>query len=50
MLAIESEQLLHRQAATEDALADANVVRRARATELDQALDALDQLITPRAT
>ena len=50
MLAIESEQLLHRQAATEDALADANVVRRARATELDQALDALDQLITPPAT
>ena len=50
MLAIETEQLLHHQAATEDALADANVARRTRATELDQALDALDQLIKPPAT
>jgi len=47
MLAIESEQMLHLQAATEDALADANVARRARATDLDVALSALQELMPP---
>jgi hypothetical protein len=44
MLAIETEQLLRRQVATDDALADANVARRGRAAELDTALGALAEL------
>jgi hypothetical protein len=48
MLAIEAEQLLLSDAAaSEDARADANVARRARATELDSALTSLDTLIHP---
>jgi hypothetical protein len=45
MLAIEAEQLVPTE--SEDARADANVTRRARATDLDQALAQLDQLVHP---
>ena len=45
-LAIDGEQLLRTQspAASEDALADANVTRRARGDEFDRALTALETL------
>jgi hypothetical protein len=47
--AIDSEQLLRTQTppASEDALADANVIRRARADELDNALTSLGELEEP---
>jgi hypothetical protein len=47
--AIDSEQLLRTQTppASEDALADANVTRRGRADELDNALARLDELQEP---
>jgi hypothetical protein len=48
MVAIDAEQLLHSEPrSSEDALADANVARRARATDLDHAIDSLDQLLHP---
>jgi hypothetical protein len=46
MLAIEAEQLLPGDA-SEDARADANVTRRARATELDDSLARLDAFLHP---
>jgi hypothetical protein len=47
-LAIDAEQLLRSDAGSaEDALADANVARRARATELDNAINGIDQLLHP---
>jgi hypothetical protein len=47
MLAIEAEHLV--QDGSEDARADANVTRRARAADLDGALARLDQLVHPPA-
>jgi hypothetical protein len=46
MTAVDSEQLIRTQTppASEDALADANVTRRARADELDTAIAGLDEL------
>jgi hypothetical protein len=49
MTAIDAEQLLRTQTppASEDALADANVTRRARADELDNAMTSLEELQRP---
>jgi hypothetical protein len=51
LLAIEAEQLVRDQPApSDDALADANVTRRARGEDLDRALAALDGLVNPPTT
>jgi hypothetical protein len=49
VMAIDAEQLLRTQIppATEDALADANVTRRARGEALDQAMTGLDAIDLP---
>jgi hypothetical protein len=48
MLAIEAERVVHNDAtATDDARADANVTRRARATAVDEAFAKLDRLVHP---